>query len=395
MARVLCAWEFGGDLGHIRRLIPIARELRAMGHDVVFALRDSSFLETARAQGFETFIAPLLRAPRTVNPSPVSFPDILSNLGFDDRLGLAGALRAWRSFYDLVAPDVLVADYAPTALIAARAARLARVTTGSGFSSPPLGDPMPGLRSWLKADPNVLRALDERLVQSVRAALGAGEGAPRHAREIFEAHAHLVCTFSGLDPFGPREDVEYVGPQADAAEGADVRWREEGGTRVFAYLKPRGSPFSAALAGLAALDAEVVVAAPGLTPQAAHAQSTARMRVLGTAVALDAILPGASLCVGHAGPGLGARALIAGVPMALLPLQLEQFLVARRMTAGGSAAMISPEEPAPDFRAWFASILGNDALREAAAQHARAHRAHCFVEATRQAARRIATVAGA
>src|ERR1700692_3546637 len=97
MARVLCAWEYGGDLGHVRRIVPLAHELRKMGHEVTMAFRDSSFIESARAEGFETFIAPLLKIQREMNPSPLNFSDVLLNLGFRDARGIAGALRAWRS----------------------------------------------------------------------------------------------------------------------------------------------------------------------------------------------------------------------------------------------------------------------------------------------------------
>ena len=40
MARYLFAWELGGDYGHLARLLPVALELRARGHEVVFAVRD-------------------------------------------------------------------------------------------------------------------------------------------------------------------------------------------------------------------------------------------------------------------------------------------------------------------------------------------------------------------
>ncbi len=397
MARVLCAWEFGGDLGHVRRLVPIAIELRTMGHEVAVAFRDSGYLEIARTEGLESFIAPLLRAPRMVNPSPVNFSDVLLNLGFEDRRGLAGALRAWRSFYDLIAPDVVVADYAPTALIAARHAGIRRVTVGTGFSLPVPQDPLPALRPWATIGPGVLHALDERLLESVRASLGAvAEPEPRRAFELFEAQAQLLCTFPEIDPFGPREGVEYVGPQGDATSGLDLRWRDASrGKRVFAYLKPRDPRFEAVLSGLRKLDAEVLVAAPGLAPDRARAASTPRMRVLCDAVNLDPLLPGMSLCVSHAGPGLAARALAAGVAMALLPLQLEQFLIAKRIVDGGGAAMVSPEEAAPDFAEWFASLLERPGFVEAAARHAQAHRGHSFAAAAKRAAERIAAVASA
>ena len=120
MARVLCAWELGSGLGHISRLIPIARELRGMGHEVVMALRDSVYMDLARSAGFEVLAAPLLRGPKVPNPSPLNLSDILLNLGYDDARGLHGALAGWRTrFIGLLGPvdrrDSLLADLEPAA----------------------------------------------------------------------------------------------------------------------------------------------------------------------------------------------------------------------------------------------------------------------------------------
>jgi hypothetical protein len=326
---------------------------------------------------------------------PLNFSNLLLNLGFDDRAGLSGALRAWRSLLDLVRPDIVVADYAPTALIAARTAGIRRVTIGSGFSLPPLRNPSPPLRPWARAEPGVLRALDDRLVNSIRAAMsGAATHAPRVFTDVFEADAHLICTLAEMDPFGPRDGVEYLGPQSDATSGADMEWTGSG-KRVFAYLKPRNARFAPVLQGLRALDAEVIVAAPGLEPAQAEAASSGSMRVVPGAVNLDRILGDASLCVFHAGQGVAARALFAGIPMALLPLQLEQFLLATRLQEGGSAELASPEEPAPEFAAWFGALIARDDLHAAAARHAAALKDYSFAAATRRAALRIAQLCGA
>ena len=40
MAKILFAWELGGDYGHLARLLPLARELLARGHRPIFVLRD-------------------------------------------------------------------------------------------------------------------------------------------------------------------------------------------------------------------------------------------------------------------------------------------------------------------------------------------------------------------
>jgi UDP:flavonoid glycosyltransferase YjiC (YdhE family) len=390
--KVLCAWEFGSDLGHVRRLIPIARELRAMGHSVSVAFRDGSRLDAAMSEGLEVFVAPLLRPPRMVSPAPVSYSDILLNLGFDDRASLAGTLRAWRSLYTLVQPDVVVADYAPTALVAARAHGVRRVTIGSGFALPRLANPLPAIRPWAPVDEAVLRALDDRVVNALRASFADAALAPRLAVETLDAQAHLLCTFPEIDPFGPRGDAEYIGPQNDSRSGADMHWNSAGATHVFAYLKHRAPRFTAILQGLAALDADVIVAAPGLDADEARRLSSASMRVIPGTVNIDLLIDDASLCVGHAGPGLTARALVAGVPMALLPTQVEQFLVAIRLVNAGSAELSSPEDPAPDYAAWFRTLLANSELRQRAARAAEAHRGYSFEAATRRAAQRIAEV---
>ena len=392
MARVLCAWEFGSDLGHLRELMTVARELRAIGHAVTFAFRDSSRLALVHAEGFEAFLAPLLRAPPVQSSGPLNFSEILLNLGFDDRAGLLGALRAWRSFLEMVEPDIVVADYAPVCLMAARVAGVRRVTLGSGFSVPPLDDPMPALRPWAYAEPGVLRALDDRVMNSVRAAMNGAANAPRIAADLFEAHAHLLVTFAELDPFAGRDTGEYLGPTGDAAFGVDVEWTGSG-QRVFAYVKPRSARFAAVLQGLRDIDAEVIVAAPGLEPALARDASNGSMRVIPGPVNLDGVLREASLCVSHAGPGVAARALVAGVPMALLPLQLEQFLVAKRLKDAGLAELVAPDEQPPEFVAWFRALLAREDMPAAARRQALRFKGFSFAAAARRSAERIAELA--
>lgn len=396
MARVLCAWELGSGLGHLGRLIPVARELRGMGHEVVMVLRDTSVMDVTRSEGFQTLAAPLLQSRAEKNPSPLNLPDVLLNLGYDDSRALHGALRGWQSMLDLVAPDVVMADYAPMALVAAGIARVPRITVGSGFALPPPGDPVPALRSWAAADPKVLQALDDRLAARLRSAAGpALQGVAFSARSFFEAETHLLCTFPEIDPFGPREGVEYLGPPGNVNRGLDVSWNGADGARVLAYLKPGAPRVDAVLAALASLDAEVIVAYPGIEAEAAASLSRGSLRVFHKPVEVGPLIAGASLAVFHAGPGFAGQALVAGVPMALLPTHLEQFLVAQRVQQAGLGEIASPEQPAPEFREWFARLMSPGPVREAAKRESRKHAGHSFAAAAREAALRIAALAPA
>lgn len=391
MARILCAWEFGGDLGHVRRLLPIARELRRLGHEAAFAFRDLTPLGAHTAEGFEWFQAPLTRMPPTQNPAPLSPSDVLLNLGYDDATGLAGALAGWRALMGLWQPALVVADYAPGALLAARMRGLPAVTIGNGFSLPPQAAPLAAYRDWHPVERDVLQRFDERILGNVSKAFEMlrARSPLSAAHELFAGDVHLLCNFADLDPFGPRDGVEYLGPLAEAASGRDVAWQTEGRPRIFAYLKPRDARFLAVLAALREIAGEALVAAPGLTEAQAAELSSGRMRVFPEALNLDAILASADLCVAHGGSGFAARSLMAGVPLALLPMQLEQYLAARRIQNAGAAVMVSPDDPQPDFKGWLAAIAARADLREGARAWGARHRGYDFEHAAARAASRI------
>jgi UDP:flavonoid glycosyltransferase YjiC (YdhE family) len=370
MARVLFAWELGGDLGHARRIFEVARAVRALGHETAFAFQDL-LSAGALPQPATWFQAPLLAAPeRKPGANPVNPSQILLFRGFGDALSVAGAMRAWHGLIGLWKPDLLVADYAPGALIAARAAGLAHAAIGSGFSMPPAQDPMPALRAGAAVDEGELRRADTALLAGVRGGLEhirATRGVPTRTSDIFRVDANLLCTWPEIDPFGAREAADYLGPQDDPANGTPASWRGTARPRVFAYLKPRDARFAPIVEALAKLPGEAIVVAPGLTPAEAAARSNPAVQVLPHPVALAPLLADADLCICSAGPGTVAHALAAGVPLALLPEHFEQLLVGQRVVAMGAGVMAAPQASPAELQRWLTHAATNDALRQAAA----------------------------
>jgi UDP:flavonoid glycosyltransferase YjiC (YdhE family) len=93
-------------------------------------------------------------------------------------------------------------------------------------------------------------------------------------------------------------------------------------------------------------------------------------------VALQTALAEAQLCVCHAGEATVAQALLAGVPVLLLPMQLEQFLIARRIAAAGmgvNAAMLA--QPL-DWRQLVRHMLATPAYAQSAMTFAARHRGY-------------------
>jgi UDP:flavonoid glycosyltransferase YjiC (YdhE family) len=206
---------------------------------------------------------------------------------------------------------------------------------------------------------------DARLVGCVREAWVASDAqgmAPQDVAELFTADAQLICAWPEVDPFGPREGVEYLGPQADEALAQALTWQGQARPRIVAYLKPRDPRFELARRAIGRAAGEAVIAAPDLNARQAEALSSGNIRVVPGPVRLD-LLEDADLCVSHGGPGIVWAAMRQGVPQALLPLQLEQYLVSRRAVAAGIAALLEPGEDHPDIDAWLRQALDSPTLR--------------------------------
>ncbi len=154
MRRFLLAWEFG-DPGRGREQCALARDLRDRGHAVVLAFADLASLGAESLEGIEWVQAPRLALPDSPNAAPVDASDLLLSLGFGDAPALAGVLTGWSALARTWRPDVLVADNAPTAMLAARLAGIPSVLVGKNpLAAPSNGDP----------------ERDARLVEAVRRA---------------------------------------------------------------------------------------------------------------------------------------------------------------------------------------------------------------------------------
>lgn len=130
MSCFLFAWELGQGYGHVGEMLPVARLLRDHGHEVVFAVRSFAVAEpTVGADGFRIVAAPFWEGSEetaAAAPPVDSYAQILLHSGYGAADSLTGLVGAWRDVFRAVSPDFLVADHAPTALLAAHAHGLRR-----------------------------------------------------------------------------------------------------------------------------------------------------------------------------------------------------------------------------------------------------------------------------
>src|SRR5882724_3794932 len=134
MARVLFCWEIGNGLAYIEGLAVGARVIAKAGHEVHFAARDLTHAERVLGNKYRYYQAPTtVIPPAAVLRRPMTFADVLINLGYGNPGAVAARVRAWRNLIDLVKPDIVRCAHAPGALLAVRGTGIRSVVVGIGF----------------------------------------------------------------------------------------------------------------------------------------------------------------------------------------------------------------------------------------------------------------------
>jgi hypothetical protein len=390
MARIAFAWELGGEYGHVMSCTGLARGLEAHGHRIGLMFRELRQLSvTPEARGYDAFQAP--RTPRegATGQLPAGYADILLGCGYADPRELTALVGAWRSLFARWQPDLVVDDFAPTALIAARTLAIGCVTYGNGFFVPPRASPLPPFRVDEPVDRARLERSDAQVLASVNAAL-VRFGAPPLERlaGLFEVEEDFLCTFPELDHYGSRETSGYWGPRVRFDRGADIAWPQGTGKRVFVYVKRDLPQLDALIDVLAASPHRIVTYIPDLDP-ARRARLTGRNHVApDRPVRLETFLKGCDLIVCHGGE-LSTGALAYGVPQLLFPTHYEQYLTARRLQQVGSGRWFAPAATAPEVARDFAQMLEDPRYASAARAFAKRYGAFSPSEQRRRIVARI------
>lgn len=365
MAHIVMCWELGGDLGHVARMKPLAEALHRHGHRVSFIVRECLPAERLLDPGhFRWFQAPYQSEaiPNAIVPTR-NFADVMHNTGFDASRNLTGRIQAWRALFALLAPDLLVFDHSPTALLAARGLKIPRVILGTGFGIPPAVSPFPAF-DVDDTGPD-LAGSEARITATVNAVLeGMGEAPIARLADIYTAEANVFFTVRELDHYPTRDAGDYWGPTRQDA-GIPTAWPGGNGKRVFAYLKP----FDTLPALLKTLQESgsptLIYLGKGAEVTRRQFQDAPNLAFSERPVDLKLAVAKADLVVCHSGHGTISAALLAGKPLLLLPLNMEQRMLSARVIQAG-AGLAAPALVPEGMRQKFQRLMAEPSFTEAA-----------------------------
>jgi UDP:flavonoid glycosyltransferase YjiC (YdhE family) len=343
---------------------PLAEALHRHGHRVSFIVRECLPAERLLdPENFRWFQAPYQNEAVPDPRLPTrNLAEVMHNTGFHASANLAGRVRAWRRLFALLDPDLLVFDHSPTALLAARGLSIPRVVLGTGFGIPPAVSPFPAFAAD-DAGPD-LAASEARVTVTVNEALQSlGESPIARLADIYTAETNVFFTFRELDHYQERDAADYWGPtQQDA--GVTPVWSPGDGKRVFAYMKPFDT-LAALLTTLRDAGHPTLIYLGKGAEDIRRGFEGGNLAFSDRPVDLRAAVAGADLMVCHSGHGTISAALLAGKPLLLLPLNMEQRMLSARVIEAG-AGLAAPALAPEGMRQKFQRLMAEPAFTEAA-----------------------------
>ncbi|MFZ6646148.1 glycosyltransferase [Undibacterium sp. TJN25] len=367
MKKIVIAWELGSGLGHILRLVPLVERFIQQDCEVVLVLRDLTHAHLfSQKPGCVVLPAPFLSssAPRYAHET---YADLLIESGFRDWESLYGLVRGWQSLYALLNPDLILMDYAPSALLAARICGVKTAWFGSGFFYPPPADSLPSFRHWLdnvKSDAafqrerQVLAVVNKVLEMSQREHLSC-------LPDLFQVDHNFLCTWPELDCYERPDGTEYWGECFARERGAEEPWPDGRSEGIFCYVKAEQASAEPMLQALQTSCIPTLVYISNVPKVWVQRYSTKYLRFCEQPVNLSASLKTALLVVCPAGEGTIAATLLAGKPLLLLPFHAEQFGNAAKVEKIG-AGINARRFHQPNLPRLLNQLLGDPSYRRAA-----------------------------
>ena len=256
--------------------------------------------------------------------------------------------------FDLIQPDLVLFEHAPTALVASVGYGFKRVLVGNGFSIPPRpsgdSDPFAPFITT-PSTPEVWRELrqdDAFVLELINVALAdCGTGPLESLSQIYEqAHAQFLWTLPMLDHFGQR-DADYLGVEVIPAQASPV-WPEGEGKKVFAYLSSFQG-LESLLGALKASQVSVLLFAKGIPFEMRKSFASNRMVFLDHLVDLHAVAQQVDWVITHGNHISVAIFAEAGIPQLVIPSHQEQLFLGLRLQNFGCGLLAFQDQANFDF----------------------------------------------
>ena len=341
--RVLIAWEMGAGMGHIVPLARIAEALKGRGMEMCSAylcqLENAHILAPHMAGPIRQApaISPTLQQPGTVQGDFVTFADFLGDSGYASAETIARQIGLWRRIFEEDRPDLVLADFSPAALTAARSMGIGTVASGAPYCLPPADAPeFPVLANRsLPARYREAELLD--IMNNVLASYNA-ESLTAFP-QIFDADVACVSSLRVLDYYNEKRTVPILPPLQRTVPPAT-----KPGQEIVVFTSTPGPLDDPLWEALVQLDAPVLLLASGLDEDVKAKLARPHITLQQGLLAPAELAARCRVLVNNGNHGTLCLAVRAALPQVCLPLHGEQASNCVGLAARGAAIVVPKKD---------------------------------------------------
>ena len=367
MAHILFAWELGGGYGHLDRMFRIGDTLEATGHQLSYVVRDLPRAELlARKSNLTLLQAPYYARSGAQLPAAINYSDILVRCGFAHPTELSGLVRGWQHLYKLIKPDLLLCDHSPTALLAARFMNIPACSAAQGFFTPPVNvNPFPSLQPWNSISEQQLTQKDSAALSTINQVAANFSSPPlSQMGQLFDLHDHFLCSFPELEHYQDRPDGQYCGPIFSNSGQPFTAWEESTGPKIFIYLSAAQKQFKSLIQQLRTSPYKVLIHPRDINWQHTNQSIDQSLYISPMPVDMSRVARHADLIICHGGFGTCTASLLAGIPLLILPQQLEQTLFGYSLAKQQLASMMTDSPATTNWINLIEQLLTNETIKK-------------------------------
>lgn len=319
--------ELGDDLGHLTSFYPLIIHLCSKGfipYCIVKNLQKTTDFNWPEQVVF-------LQAPIYLSAQPstpvYSFSDILLYKGYKSINDITCMASAWNKLYKLIKPACVIFDHSPTALLALKQYQLPKFIYSNSFLTMPVDSPYLNLRSGsilptddsLNTSQQVINIINQYLINHQ-------EDTINNIGELYQASQTVLIGYKELDIYRAyRKNECYISSlNADFGFDNQVISTDPNDFYVFSYIKHKAPHSEIAIKTLKELNIKGICYYAGISKEQAKELSTENFLITNKPISIHKIIHQVKAIICHAGKGLVNNAIGYGLPMILMPTQLEQ-----------------------------------------------------------------------
>lgn len=383
---IIFAFEMGGNTGHLARSVPIIQSLKKDGYKVVPVVSDAKMASSIFGDVGIKYIYLSSPARRhVVERLILNYADSLLDVGYHTDEALAVTVQEWVGLINVLESDVVITDYAPSALLACRVTRVPSISIGSGFDQPDDYSPLPAfpLALGINKTPSFIETMrlkcDEvelEVKERINRFLTKNATDPLdNVAQVFLADKKIIASFDEIDHWQNRSyAVTHVGHIGWSENQSTVNWLpKEVSPRIFCYLSLNEPMTFVVIEALKKMNADAICCIRGYEHQG---NDLGRLRIVSEMINISSLIPDADLVISYGGSGMIASSLLNSVPMLCIPMWVEQCISSIRVANINCGKTIIGQVNPNQVEEIIRSILSNQSIKNSVESFAKKYKGY-------------------